>query len=102
MVWGKDETAPISGILKDFHRINVLHEAEPFAIRVQEHVDNPNFLVKTNGDKQAKTAFVEMMRELGVPEEAMEWSVSSLEEGIAETFEDQQKSPKPSRISRTR
>ena len=30
------------------------------------------------------------MRELGVPEEAMEWSVSSLEEGIAETFEDQQ------------
>jgi putative ABC transport system permease protein len=90
MVWGKDETAPISGILKDFHRINVLHEAEPFAIRVQEHVDNPNFLVKTNGDKQAKTAFVEMMRELGVPEEAMEWSVSSLEEGIAETFEDHQ------------
>jgi putative ABC transport system permease protein len=82
--------APISGILKDFHRINVLHEAEPFAIRVQEHVDNPNFLVKTNGDKQAKTAFVEMMRELGVPEEAMEWYVSSLEEGIAETFEDQQ------------
>jgi putative ABC transport system permease protein len=90
MVWGKDEMAPISGILKDFHRINVLHEAEPFAIRVQEHVDNPNFLVKTNGDKQAKTAFVEMMRELGVPEEAMEWSVSSLEEGIAETFEDHQ------------
>jgi len=90
MVWGKDETAPISGILKDFHRINVLHEAEPFAIRLQEHVENPNFLVKTNGDKQAKTAFVEMMRGLGVPEEAMEWSVSSLEEGIAETFEDQQ------------
>ncbi len=90
MVWGKDEMASISGILKDFHRINVLHEAEPFAIRVQEHVDNPNFLVKTNGDKQAKTAFVEMMRELGVPEETMEWYVSSLEEGIAETFEDQQ------------
>ena len=90
MVWGKDEMAPISGILKDFHRINVLHEAEPFAIRLQEHVENPNFLVKTNGDKQAKTAFVEMMRGLGVPEEAMEWSVSSLEEGIANTFEDQQ------------
>ena len=90
IVWGKDETAPISGILKDFHRINVLHEAEPFAIRLQEHVDNPNFLVKTNGDKQAKAAFVEMMRGLGVPEEAMEWSVSSLEEGIANTFEDQQ------------
>ena len=90
MVWGKDEMAPISGILKDFHRINVLTEAEPFAIRVQEHVENPNFLVKTNGDKQAKTAFVEMIRELGVSEEEMEWYVCSLEEGIAETFEDQQ------------
>ena len=90
MVWGKDEMAPISGILKDFHRINVLHESEPFAIRVQEHVDDPNFLVKTNGDKQAKAAFVEMMRGLDVPEEAMEWYVSSLEEGIANTFEDQQ------------
>ena len=90
MVWSKDETAPISGILKDFHRINVLTEAEPFAIRVQEHVDAPNFLVKTNGDKQAKAAFVEVIRELGVSEEAMEWYVTSLEESIAETFEDQQ------------
>ena len=90
MVWGKDETAPISGIVKDFHRINVLTEAEPFAIRVQEHVENPNFLVKTNGDMQAKAAFVEMTRGLGAPEEALEWYVTSLEEGIAETFEDQQ------------
>jgi putative ABC transport system permease protein len=90
MVWGKDETAPISGIIKDFHRINVLHEAEPFAIRLQEHVKSPNFLVKTNGDKQAKTAFDEMLRGLGVSEEELVWCVSSLEEGIAETFEDQQ------------
>jgi putative ABC transport system permease protein len=90
MVWGKDETAPISGIIKDFHRINVLHEAEPFAIRLQEHVKSPNFLVKTNGDKQAKTAFDEMLRGLGVSEEELVWYVSSLEEGIAETFEDQQ------------
>ena len=90
MVWGKDETAPISGIIKDFHRINVLHEAEPFAIRLREHVKNPNFLVKTNGDKQAKTAFDEMLRGLGVSEEELVWCVSSLEEGIAETFEDQQ------------
>ena len=90
MVWGKDEMAPISGILKDFHRINVLHESEPFAIRVQEHVDDPNFLVKTNGDKQAKAALINMIREQGVSEEAIEWYVTSLEEGIADTFEDQQ------------
>ena len=90
MVWGKDEKASISGILKDFHRINVLTTAEPFAIRVQEHVDDPNFLVKTNGDKQAKAALINMIREQGVSEEAIEWYVTSLEEGIANTFEDQQ------------
>ena len=90
MVWGKDEMASVNGIIKDFHRINVLQGVEPFAIRLQEHVEYPNFLVRTNGDKQAKAAFVEMMRGLDVPEEEMEWYVSSLDDGIARTFEDQQ------------
>ena len=90
MVWGKDEMTSVSGIIKDFHRINVLQGVEPFAIRLQEHVEYPNFLVRTNGDKQAKAAFVEMMRGLDVPEEEMEWYVSSLDDGIAGTFEDQQ------------
>ncbi len=90
IVWGKDETVPISGIIKDFHRINVLTGAEPFAIRLQEHLESPDFLVKTNGDKKAKAAFVEIMRGLGVSEEAMEWSVSSLEEGVADTFDEEQ------------
>jgi len=83
-------TAPINGIIKDFHRVNVLQGIVPFAIQLQEHVKNPNFLVKTNGDKQAKAAFVEMMRGLGVSEEQMELYVIGLEESIAKTFEDQQ------------
>ena len=90
IVWGKDETVPISGIIKDFHRINVLTGAEPFAIRLQEHLESPDFLVKTNGDNKAKAAFVEIMRGLGVSEEAMEWSVISLEEGVADTFDEEQ------------
>ena len=94
IVWGKDETVPISGIIKDFHRINVLTGAEPFAIRLQEHLESPDFLVKTNGDKKAKAAFVEIMRGLGVSEEAIEWSVISLEEGVADTFDEEQNSLK--------
>ena len=90
IVWGKDETVPISGIIKDFHRINVLTGAEPFAIRLQEHLESPDFLVKTNGDNKAKAAFVEIMRGLGVSEEAIEWSVISLEEGVADTFDEEQ------------
>lgn len=90
MDWGEGKKVPVSGILKDFHRINVLEGVEPFAIRVQEHLDNPNFLVKTNGDKQAKAAFIDIISALDVPEAYQSLYVSSLEENIAESFEDQQ------------
>ena len=90
MDWGEGKKVPINGVIKDFHRINVLQGAEPFAIRLQKHVESPNFLVKTNGDKQAKTAFDEMLRGLGVSEEELVWYVSNIEENIADTFEDQQ------------
>ena len=90
MDWGEGKKVPVSGILKDFHRINVIGEAEPFAIRVQEHVDNPNYLVKTNGDKQAKAAFIDIVGAQDVPEADQPLYVSSMEENIAETFEDQQ------------
>nr|MCR5198914.1 hypothetical protein [Prevotella sp.] len=90
MTWGKDEKKPISGVLKDFHRVNVLGDYEPFAISVREHVDEPNFLVRTNGDRQAISAFKQILKELDVPEEDLRWYVSSIEENIADTFEDQQ------------
>ena len=90
MDWGEGKKVPISGILKDFHRINVLLGAEPFAIRVQGHVESPNYLVKTNGDKRAKAAFIDILSALDVPDADQPENISSLEENIAETFEDQQ------------
>ena len=89
MDWGYGKIVPISGILKDFHRINVLDGAEPFGIRVKEHVEDPNFLVKTNGDKQAKAAFINILKALDVPEADQPENVSSLEENIAESFDEQ-------------
>lgn len=89
MDWGNGKIVPISGILKDFHRINVLDGAEPFGIRVKEHVEDPNFLVKTNGDKQAKAAFIDILKALDVPDADQPENVSSLEENIAESFADQ-------------
>ncbi len=90
MTWGKDEKKSISGIIKDFHRVNVLGDYEPFAISVQEHVDEPNFLVRTNGDKHAKETFMQIVKYLGVPDADQSWFVGSIEENIAETFEEQQ------------
>ena len=90
MTWGKDDTKPICGVIKDFHRVNVLGDYEPFAISIQEHVDEPNFLVRTNGDKHAKDTFIQIVKDLGVPDADQPWLVGSIEENIAETFEDQQ------------
>ncbi|ADE82998.1 ABC transporter permease [Xylanibacter ruminicola] len=84
-VWNK----PIAGVLNDIHRINVLQGVEPFVIQFKDSFNYPSFLVKTNGDKQAKATFTAMLKEQGVPEADMEWSVQSLEESIAETFADQ-------------
>ena len=90
MPMGADEKVPLNGIIKEFHNLNVLHEADPYAIQLLDHVENPSFLVKTNGDKQAKAAFIDMMRELDVPEEQLEWYVVSMEEDVAKTFVEQQ------------
>ena len=90
MPMGAGEKAPLNGIIKEFHNLNVLHEADPYAIQLLDHVENPSFLVKTNGDKQAKAAFIDMMRELDVPEEQLEWYVVSMEEDVAKTFVEQQ------------
>ena len=84
-VWNK----PIAGVLNDIHRINVLQGVDPFVIQFKDSFNYPSFLVKTNGDKQAKATFTAMLKEQGVPEADMEWSVQSLEESIADTFADQ-------------
>ena len=47
-------------------------------------------MVKTNGDKKAKIAFMEMVKDLGSPESEAKWFVCGLEDSIAETFEEQQ------------
>lgn len=76
-------------MLNDIHRINVLQGVEPFVIQLKDKFDYPTYLVKTSGDKQAKAAFIAMMKEQGVPDIDMEWYVQPLEECIAKTFEDQ-------------
>ena len=92
--WGSGQKRPIAGILRDFHRVNVLQDVQPFAIRLQDNKEYsgfyPGFLVKTNGDKKAKTAFIEMVKTLGCSETEVKWLVSSLDEEIAKTFEEQQ------------
>ena len=89
-VWGDDEKSLIAGILQDFRIINVLEDVRPMAIRKLETVGNPNYLVKTNGDRHALNAFRSMLQEQGVPEDDLRYYVFSMEDSIVETFEGHQ------------
>lgn len=90
LVWGDGDKDLIAGVLKDFRIINVLEDVRPMAVRKVGKIDNPNYLVKTNGDKQALNAFRAILREQGVSENDLQYYVLSMEDCIAETFEDQQ------------
>ena len=89
-VWGDDQKDLIAGILQDFRIINVLEDVRPMAIRKLETVENPNYLVKTNGDRHAMNAFRSMLKEQGVPEKDLQYYAPSMEDSIAETFEEHQ------------
>ena len=88
--FGNGEKVPIAGILKDFHKGNILNPAQPFYVRLKKEIKPPYYLVKTNGDKRAKEVFKQMFRDLDCNPQTMEWRVSSLEEDVAESFEEQQ------------
>ncbi|MBR1546666.1 MAG: FtsX-like permease family protein [Prevotella sp.] len=89
--WGDGDKDPIEGILYDFHTVNVLNELRPCIIRITEKMgDYHCYLVETNGDKQAKTTFIQMLKNLGVADADLQWYVISMEDSISETFEDQQ------------
>ena len=90
LVWGDGEKDLIAGVMQDFRIINVLEDAHAMAIRKLEMVEDSNFLVRTNGDKQAKKVFRSMLQEQGIPERDLQYYVLGMEDCIAETFEDHQ------------
>ena len=89
-IWGDDDRELIAGLLQDFRIINVLEKVRPMAIRKLETVDDPNFLVKTNGNRQANDTFRSILREQGILENDLQYYVLSMEDCIADTFDDQQ------------
>jgi putative ABC transport system permease protein len=98
--WGDGDKDMIAGVLKDFRIVNVLEDIRPMAVRKVGKIDDPNFLVKirstsgrlqgNNGKRQAKDAFRAILREQGVSENDLQYYALSMEDCIAETFEDQQ------------
>lgn len=89
--YGNGTKDAIVGVLKDFHRINVLNDVQPFSIRLRQHIDNPNLLVKTNGTKEAMAAFMKLLADMGFEDKLLKWYVVSLEETVADSFKENQR-----------
>jgi len=90
MDWGGGKMVPIAGVLKDFHRINVLEDYMPAGIRLTNDIETPSFLILTNGDKRAMDTFEDIIRKMDAPDRDLKYYVMSMEKNIEETFEDEQ------------
>ena len=88
MVWSKEKKVPIAGVIKNFHRVNILAGFVPLALQLTDDIDYPSFVVKTNGEKKAKEKFIQMLKDLGCAEAELPWLVYSAEEVIANTFDE--------------
>ena len=80
----------IAGVLRDFHRINVLHDYEPLAISLEDGMTEPDYLVKVRDNKRARAELQAIIKGLPDVDDNMDWYVQHIDESIANTFEDQQ------------
>ena len=96
IVFSSKRRSPFNGVIADFHKINILEDVLPFAIQITENLNEPdfpektNFLVKTNGSKEAKAAFAQMLMDLGSSEANTQYYINGLEDNIRESLEDRQ------------
>ena len=81
---------PLDGVMADIHKGNVLKRVQPMAIQIKENLNEPSFLVKTNGSKEAKAAFAQMLVDLGSSQANTEYYINGLEDNIRETLEDEE------------
>lgn len=88
--FGNGQRYPFCGLIADFHKINVLHDVLPFAIRVKPELDGGTFLVKTNGSREAKAAFARTLVEMGCSEADVGYCINGLQDNIRESLEDRQ------------
>ncbi|MCR4920338.1 MAG: ABC transporter permease [Bacteroidaceae bacterium] len=90
IVFSSERKSPLNGVVADFHKTNILADVQPFAIQIAENLNEPDFLVKTNGSREARAAFAQMLLDLGCPAAYTEYHISGLQEKIRESFEDRQ------------
>ncbi len=88
-MWGGGQTTQVAGVFANFHITNVLDPYQPFMITVKEtaEIDNSYFLVKTDDTPGVLQKMRSLLAEAdGTTPEDAEWSVTSLDDAVRESF----------------
>lgn len=84
VTWGDGSVTQVAGIFSNFHMTNILDPYQPFMITVKDtdEIEDPNFMVKTNGDPLAWKKLCDLVKEVDGSTEDIDWKVQSIESSV--------------------
>lgn len=84
VTWGDGKVMQVAGVFSNFHMTNILDPYQPFMITVKDtdEIEDPNFMVKTNGDPLAWKKLCDLVKEVDGSTEDIDWKVQSIESTV--------------------
>lgn len=84
VTWGDGKVMQVAGIFSNFHMTNIIDPYQPFLISVKDtnEIEDPNFMVKTNGDPLAWKKLCDLVKEVDGSTEDIDWKVQSIESSV--------------------
>lgn len=84
VTWGDGSVTQVAGVFSNFHMTNILDPYQPFMITVKDtdEIEDPNFMVKTNGDPLAWKKLCDLVKEVDGTTEDLDWKLQSVDDNI--------------------
>lgn len=84
VTWGDGSVTQVAGVFSNFHMTNILDPYQPFMITVKDtdEIEDPNFMVKTNGNPLAWKKLCDLVKEVDGSTEDIDWKVQSIESTV--------------------
>ena len=84
VTWGDGKVMQVAGIFSNFHMTNILDPYQPFMITVKDtdEIEDPNFMVKTNGSPDARKKLCDLIKEVDGTTEDLDWKLQSVDDNI--------------------
>ncbi len=89
--WQDGSSEQIAGVIKNFHKGNILADIREFAIYLKspDSFRNPDFVVKTDGSSEAFRTIKDAVSEVISDKTQIDWVVQDLEAEVASQFEEE-------------